>query len=165
MGESSYRYLDITFSLFLFSPCHLNSIGPAYMQILSKSNITSIDDLAQSSVERLQVLLNRSTAQSKKLIQEARRFPRFTMSVKELSYRIIAGKGVESSIEVVVDLRHTKKEMKRLILKDSQSRPYHLAALVTTTNVLVSCGKIDEVMRFLKRISVQGENCVFIRTS
>ncbi|UZJ52182.1 hypothetical protein CBS101457_001502 [Exobasidium rhododendri] len=112
----------------------INGIGPSYMQTLAQAKIVTIDDLAQANVNRVQLLLNRTPTQVQKLIQEARRFPRFNISVKEIEYKIIQQKGVESNVEILVELRHPKKEIKKLFLKDADSKPYHLAALITTTN-------------------------------
>jgi hypothetical protein len=108
------------------------------MQTLAQANIMNIDELAQESVGRIQLLLSKSPAQAKKLIQEARRFPRFSVSVKEVDYVVIDKKGVESTFEILVEPRRPRKEVKKLLLKDAHNRAYHLAALTTTTDAQVS---------------------------
>lgn len=118
------------------------SIGPVFMNTLATSNIRTIDDLAQANVDRLQLLLGKSQLQCKKIVQEARRFPRFNVSVKEVEFRVLPSRGVESTIEILVELRHTKAEIKRLLIKDADSKAYHLAALITTTDVLVCFKRI-----------------------
>ena len=107
------------------------------METLAQAGITTIDDLARTSVERIQLLINRNSGQAEKLIQDARRFPRFNVSVKELQHTV-KETGVESIIEIIVDLRHEKKELRKLKLKDKNNQLFHIAVLITTTNPAVS---------------------------
>lgn len=113
------------------------SIGPVLMETLEQAGIYTIDDLSRTSVERIQLLINRNSGQAERLIQDARRFPRFNVSVKELQYTV-KKTGVESIIEILVDLRHEKKELRKLKLKDKNNQFFHIAVLITTTNPAVS---------------------------
>lgn len=102
------------------------------MQALAEGGILKIDDLIQARVDQVQLLLNKSVHQANKLKTEAKRFPRFNLAVKELEHRVIVGKGVESIIEIMVELRHSKQDLKGLFLKDADNQQYHVAALTTT---------------------------------
>jgi hypothetical protein len=108
------------------------------MQTLAEAGVRNIDDLAQSNVGRIQALLNRTPAQAQKYIHGAKLFPRFTLTVKETSFRVLEREGVESTIEIAVEARHSKSELKKVYRKSMTGVVYHLAALITTSEADVS---------------------------
>lgn len=112
----------------------IKGIGHAFMETLGDAGITSIAKLANESVDRVGLLLDRSAGNAKKLIQEARKFPRIALQVKETMGKVIKGKGVHSDIDITVELNHTKSDMKKLNLKRDNGQPHNIAMLVTTTN-------------------------------
>jgi hypothetical protein len=109
----------------------VKGIGPANMETLGEAGITSIAKLADEKVERVDLLLGRP---SKKLIQEARKFPRIALQVKESMGRVLKGKGVESNVDIKVELNHSKSDMKKLNIMRGNGQPHHIAVLITTTN-------------------------------
>lgn len=104
------------------------------MRTLVENGINTIDDLARSKVEEVRLLLNRSQTAAKKIIQHARRFPRFDLQVKESFSKIVKGKGAESDLDITIELVNSKSDLKKLQFRDSSGSAHNVAVLITTND-------------------------------
>jgi len=127
----------------------VKGIGPALMEILGNAGITSIAKLAAEKEERIGLLLDRPPSFAKKFILEARKFPQIALQIRESTGRVLKGKGVESNIDIKVELNHTKADMKKLLTKRGNGQPHSIAILVTTTNAdsLACCWQATSIER------------------
>lgn len=112
----------------------INGIGAVFMQTLGEAGIETIDDLARSKAERLQLLLDKSVTQARKIIKEARTHPRFLLSVKESMGKVVEGKGVESQLDVSLALDYKRVNRQNLPLRRSNGRKHGVGILITTTD-------------------------------
>lgn len=108
------------------------------MTTLRDAGFHSLAGFRGAKIERLTMLLNKTPDAVKKMLNDAKRFPRFQVSVEETPKRAIAGKGVETNIKVAIDLQHTKPERKSLLTKCSAKNPWKWCILIRTSIAEVS---------------------------
>ncbi|KAK2723293.1 uncharacterized protein LOC136033782 [Artemia franciscana] len=118
----------------------IDRVGPALSRLLADSGITSFGSLEAKNARDIELMINRQPPFGNRLIESARRLPKYSLSLKQLE----ASNFTEATIEIRVILENYE-----LLLQGATAGLEHTSILLIgsdTNDIILRCRIKDEVL-------------------